>query len=97
MNSYILIPLYVCLAPLCIVSSSLFDWMMSWVYIDQTVTLVVILVFEWTISALLIFELMYNRRGNSIFYYEFVFFLVCANFILIGTSYSLLHRYDILE
>lgn len=53
--SVVLIPLYLCLAPLCMVSSSLFEWIMSWIEQDQTFTLMGILIFEWTVSALLIF------------------------------------------
>lgn len=97
LNTVILIPIYVCLAPLCMISSSLFDWAMSWIIDGQTITLIAILIAEWTISALLIFELIINRTYKLIFYYEFVFFLVCANFILIGITYSLLQRNNILE
>lgn len=97
LHTLVLVPLYLCLAPLCMISSSLFDWIMSWMQEDQTVTLVIILGFEWAVSALLVFELMLNRRGKTIFFYEFVFFLVCANFILIGITYSLLQRSNILE
>ena len=97
LSSIILIPLYVCMAPVCMISSSLFDWLMSWVVEDQTITLIGILIFEWTVSALLIFQLMVDRAGKSIFFYEFIFFIVCANFILIGITYSLLHRYNIIE
>lgn len=97
LNTVILIPIYACLAPLCMISSSLFDWTMSWIIDGQTVTLIAILIAEWTLSALLIFELIINRTYKLIFYYEFVFFLVCANFILIGITYSLLQRNNILE
>lgn len=96
-QTLILIPLYIFLAPLCMISSSLFDWIMSWIVDDQTVAIIVILIVEWTISAILIFELMMNRTGKSIFFYEFVFFLVCANSILIGITYSLLHRNNFIE
>lgn len=97
LQAIVLIPLYICLAPFCMISSSLFDWMRSWISEDQTVTLIAILVIEWTVSALLIFELVLNRTFKSIFFYEFVFFVVSANFILIGITYSLLQRYNILE
>ncbi len=96
-QTLVLIPLYVCLAPLCMISSSLFDWIMSWIVEDQTFAIIIILIVEWTISAILIFELMMNRTGKSIFFYEFVFFLVCSNSILIGITYSLLHRYNFIE
>ena len=64
-----LIPIYVCLAPVCMISSSLFDWLMSWLIEDQTVTLIGILMFEWGFSALLIFQLIWDRTGKSIFFY----------------------------
>lgn len=51
----LLLPLYVCLAPFCMISSSLFDWMVSWLAEEQTLTIMIILVCEWAISALLIF------------------------------------------
>lgn len=93
----VLIPIYVCLAPVCMISSSLFDWLMSWLIEDQTVTLMAILITEWAFSALLIFQLIWDRTGKSIFFYEFVFFLACSNFILIGITYSLLQRYNFTE
>lgn len=89
--------LYVCTAPLCMISSTLFDWLVSWVSEDQAVALVCILVLEWALSAWMIVEMLINRRGKSIFFYEFVFFGVCANFILIGITYSLLGRDNFLE
>ena len=93
----ILIPIYIILAPLCMISSSLFDWIISCIVEDQTFTLVVILMIEWTVSILLIFQLIISRTGKAIFFYEFVFFLVCSNFILIGITYSLLQRYSLIE
>ena len=56
-----------------------------------------ILITEWAFSALLIFQLIWDRTGKSIFFYEFVFFLACSNFILIGITYSLLQRYNFTE
>jgi hypothetical protein len=53
-SSLILVPLYLCLAPVCMVSSTLFEWIMSWIEEDQTFTLMGILIFEWAVSALLI-------------------------------------------
>lgn len=93
----ILIPLYVCLAPTCMISSSLFDWLMSWIVEDQTITLMAILIVEWAFSALLILQLMWDRTGKCIFFYEFVFFVACSNFILIGITYSLLQRSNFME
>ena len=40
---------------------------------------------------------MANRTAKSIFFYEFVFFLILGNFALIGITYSLLNRNNILE
>lgn len=39
----ILIPIYIFLGPLCLISSDLFDWTISWFTEDQTLTLIVIL------------------------------------------------------
>jgi hypothetical protein len=39
-----LIPIYVCLAPLCMISSSLFDWIMGWIAEEQSLTLLIILI-----------------------------------------------------
>lgn len=39
----VLVPLYACLAPLCMISSGLFDWLISWFVEDQTFALVSIL------------------------------------------------------
>jgi hypothetical protein len=39
-----LIPLYICLTPVCIFSSSLFDWVMSWIVEDQDLTVLIILI-----------------------------------------------------
>ena len=88
----IFIPIYLCLSPFCMISSSLFRWLMSFVVDDQTLTLIVILLLEWGVSASLIFRLIMDRTGKSIFFYEFVFFLACSNSILIGVTYSLLKR-----
>lgn len=79
------------------ISSSLFDWIMSWVTEDQNFILLTILIVEWGFSALLIGQLILNRTFKSIFFYEFVFFLVCSNFILIGITYSLLQRFNFIE
>lgn len=65
----ILIPIYIVLAPLCMISSSLFDWIISCIVEDQTFTLVVILIIEWTVSILLIFQLIISRTGKAIFFY----------------------------
>lgn len=67
--SAIFIPIYICLAPLCMISSTLFDWTMSWIIDDQTISLFIILIIEWAISALLIFQLMIDRTGKGIFFY----------------------------
>lgn len=40
----VLIPLYICLTPMCIISSALFDWVMSWIVEDQDFLLMTILV-----------------------------------------------------
>ena len=93
----ILIPIYILLGPLCMISSDLFDWFIGWVSEDQTVTLIIILLGEWIISATLIFQLMMDRTGKNIFFYEFIFFLVCSNFVFIGITYSLIQRDNIIE
>ncbi len=93
----VLVPVYLCLSPLCMISSSLFDWTMSHINDDQTFTLISILILEWTVSLVLIFQLIRDRTGKAIFFYEFVFFLTCSNFILIGVTYSLLQRNNIYE
>jgi hypothetical protein len=93
----VLVPVYLCLSPLCMISSSLFDWTMSHIIDDQTITLISILILEWTVSFVLIFQLIRDRTGKAIFFYEFVFFLTCSNFILIGVTYSLLKRDNIYE
>jgi hypothetical protein len=56
-----------------------------------------ILIVEWAFSALLILQLMWDRTGKCIFFYEFVFFVACSNFILIGITYSLLQRSNFME
>lgn len=90
-----LVPVYLCLSPLCMISSSLFDWVMGHIIDDQTATLLLILVLEWGVSLILIFQLIRDRTGKAIFFYEFVFFLTSSNFILIGVTYSLLQRNNI--
>ena len=64
-----LVPVYLCLSPLCMISSSLFDWTMSHIIDDQTVTLVLILILEWAVSLILIFQLIRDRTGKAIFFY----------------------------
>lgn len=93
----VLVPVYLCLSPICMISSSLFDWIMSHIIDDQTITLIFILILEWTVSLVLIFQLIRDRTGKAIFFYEFVFFLTCSNFILIGVTYSLLQRNNVYE
>ena len=51
----------------------------------------------WGISALYVIQLIRDRSYKSIFFYEFVFYLGCFDFILIGITYSLLRREDLLE
>jgi hypothetical protein len=64
-----LIPLYMCLAPICMISSSLFDWVISWIVEDQDLTVLIILIGEWGLSAFLICQLIINRTFKSIFFY----------------------------
>lgn len=64
---------------------------------DQNFTLLTILIIEWAFSALLICQLVLSRTFKSIFFYEFVFFLVCSNCVMIGITYSLLQRYNFAE
>lgn len=95
----LIIPLCICLSPLCIISSSLFDAAVELtIDIDeQTVLLILILLTVWGLSAVSIFQLIKNRTYKSIFFYEFVFFLSLMNFILIGITYSILKRTNLLE
>lgn len=64
-----LIPLYICLTPICMISSALFDWFMSWIVEDQDFILMTTLIIEWGLSALLICQLVLNRTFRSIFFY----------------------------
>jgi hypothetical protein len=65
----VLIPACLCLSPLCIISSSLFDWTMSWIIDDQTITFITIMILMWVASLILIFQLIIDRSGKSIFFY----------------------------
>ena len=94
---FLMVPLYLCLSPICMISSKLFDYTMSYIIDDQTLTLFVILSLECAVSVALIFQLIWDRTGKSIFFYEFVLFLTCSNSILIGVTYSLLQRQAIYE
>jgi hypothetical protein len=51
------------------ISSSLFDWTMSHIIDDQTITLILILILEWAVSLVLIFQLIRDRTGKAIFFY----------------------------
>lgn len=95
----LLIPIYIVLSPLCIISSSLFEAALgvSFDIDEQTTLIILVLLVIWSISALYIIQLIRNRSYKSIFFYEFVFYLSCFNFILIGISYSLFKREDLLE
>lgn len=64
---------------------------------DQTVLLILMLLGMWGFSAVGIFQLVRNRTCKCIFFYEFVLFLTGMNFILIGITYSLLGRNQLLE
>lgn len=94
-----LVPVYIVLSPLCIISSSLFDAALGITFNidDQTTTLILILLSIWGISAIYIVQLIKNRTYKSIFFYEFVFYLSCFNFILIGITYTMLRRINLLE
>jgi hypothetical protein len=97
---YILvIPLYVVLSPLCIISSSLFDAALGITFdLDkQTTILILILLVTLGISAFSVFQLIKDRTYKSIFFYSFVFYLSVFNFILIGITYSLLRRDSLVE
>jgi hypothetical protein len=91
--------LYVLLSPLCIISSSLFEAALQLTIDidDQTALLILILIIVWSISAFFIFDIIKNRTYKSLFFYEFVFYLTAFNFILIGITYSLLRRENLLE
>jgi formate hydrogenlyase subunit 3/multisubunit Na+/H+ antiporter MnhD subunit len=95
----LLVPVYVVLSPLCIISSSLFDAVLGVTFnIDeQTTVLILILLTIWSISAIYIVQLIRNRTYKSIFFYEFVFYLSSFNFILIGITYSMLRRINLVE
>ncbi len=95
----LLVPIYIVLSPLCIISSSLFEAALGVSFdIDkQTTMLILVLLLIWGISALYVFQLIRDRSYKSIFFYEFVFYLSCFDFIIIGITYSLLRREDLLE
>lgn len=95
----LLLPLYIVLSPLCIISSSLFE---SVLYIsfdvdEQTTLLIITLISIIVMSGFSVVRLITNRTYKSIFFYSFVFYLSCFNFILIGITYSLLRRYNLVE
>ena len=95
----LVVPIYILLSPLCIISSSLFEAALGITFDidDQTTILICILVSIWTISAISVFKLIRNRTYKSIFFYSFTFYLSSFNFILIGITYSLLRRMDMVE
>jgi hypothetical protein len=95
----LVVPIYVGLSPLCIISSSLFDAVLCVTFDldDQTAMLLLILVTIWGVSAVFVFQLIRNRAYKEIFFYSFVFYLSCFNFILIGITYSLLRRVNLVE
>jgi len=39
-----LVPVYLCLSPLCMISSGLFDWTLSYIIDDQAISLIIILI-----------------------------------------------------
>lgn len=87
------------LSPLCIISSSLYEWALEFAIDldEQTVLLIFILMLVWGISAFFILDLIRGRTVRSLFFYEFVFYLSMYNFILIGATYSYLRRENLLE
>lgn len=95
----LLVPLYVILSPLCIISSSLFESVlgMSFDLDDQTAMLLLVLLTIWGLSVFFIIGLIKNRTCKEMFFYSFVFYLSCFNFILIGITYSLLRRVNLVE
>lgn len=95
----LLVPIYVVLSPLCIISSSLFDAVLgvSFDLDDQTAMLVLVLLTVWGLSVFSIVQLIKNRACKEMFFYSFVFYLSCFNFILIGITYSLLRRVNLVE
>lgn len=97
--SLALLALNLLLSPLCIISSSLYERALQWTIDldDQTLLLILILIGVWGLSAVCIYDLIRGRSGKSLFFYEFVFYLSGANFMLIGATYSFLRREDLLE
>jgi hypothetical protein len=67
----LVIPLYVLLSPLCIISSSLFDAALELTFDidDQTTILILIVLSIWAISVISIFQLIKNRTYKEIFFY----------------------------
>ena len=80
----LLIPIYIVLSPLCIISSSLFEAALgvSFDIDEQTTLIILVLLLIWSISALYIIQLIRNRSYKSIFFYQFVFYLSCFNSLL---------------
>lgn len=67
LHAIFLLPISAMMAPLCIFSSSLYEWLMSWLTEGEAI-IVGTLGIEWIVSVLAILELLINRRDKSIFF-----------------------------
>ncbi len=67
----LLVGLNLLLSPLCILSSSLYEWALHWTLDldDQTLLLILLLVGVWAASAVCIFDLIRGRSAKSLFFY----------------------------
>jgi hypothetical protein len=71
MTYIFIILIYILLSPLCIISSSLYEWALELAIDidDQTALLILILLTVWGISAYSIFDIIKNRTYKSLFFY----------------------------
>lgn len=86
------VPLYVCLSPLCMISSSLYSSVLDIQVDDHTILLLVSLGIVWIATAKMALGLVWTRSCMSLFFYEFLALITVASFILIGVTYSILMR-----
>lgn len=101
----LMVPVYMVLSPLCLVSSRLFNYFLRFIEEDYTHVLVLVLIAETAVSLVFLVLVVMERAFRSLFYTEFILLmgklftdnLVVSNCAVIGFTYSLFDRQDFCE
>jgi hypothetical protein len=97
----LMVPIYMLLSPLCLVSSRLFNYFLRLIESDYTYVMLTILAIEIILSFTFLILVIRERTYRSLFYAEFILLIgiflaysVLSISALVGFTYSLFDRQD---